>query len=84
MQTHVDSPTREKPSNGKRTRPKGLAHSVDSWVRSLEMLVRSKVREGFYGTVKVEMFEGRVKRVLVEESHVDPDTLARKTSTPIV
>ena len=64
-----------------RLRPK--AHSAESWARALGRLLRSCAKKRWYGTIRLDVHDGRVKRMLLEKSILDPDALARDDEDPI-
>jgi hypothetical protein len=64
-------------------RQKAEKKPVESWIRAVGRLLRSVGKRRWYGTIRIEVFDGRVTRVLLEKSIVDPDALAREESDPL-
>jgi hypothetical protein len=54
---------------------KGTRHSNDEWADGIRALLRVCEKRRSYGTLRVEVFDGRVKRTIFERSCVDPTTL---------
>jgi hypothetical protein len=60
----------------KDAKPKGFRHSMRKWTEAIVRLIERKAEDRWYGTVNIEIYDGKVKRLRVESSHVDPDTVA--------
>lgn len=56
---------------------------LTAWVQYLTRLLERAQRARMHGTVRVVLFEGQVRQVLIERSVVDPEELARDETPPV-
>lgn len=63
--------------------PKPIRSRAD-WKRYLEIAIDKASKTRHHGTIRIVLYEGEIRQVIVERSIVDPLTeLAREDSTPV-
>lgn len=48
---------------------------AEHWIKAIDEMIRRTVRNGGYGTLRVEIFGGNIKRAIVERSVARPEHL---------
>jgi hypothetical protein len=51
-------------------------HPVSAWTRAVSRVLVRCAKRAWFGTIRIEVYDGQVRRIVVERSVMDPDALA--------